>query len=399
MNKKKFRAFFVILLVAVLTLTACSEPLQQSDNGNGSEKNGVEPIKIGNTVALTGDVSIWGQSCEKALRLEVDKINAAGGINGRPIKLISYDNRGDSIEAVNVAKRLIEQDKVVAIIGPAMSGLAIAMSSVAEENKIPFIATQATNPQVTVPQEGKVRKYAFRTCFIDPFQGKVLAQFAYHRLNARKAAILYNVGDDYSAWLAKYFEDEFKKLGGNITNKEAFRSGELDYRAMLGKIKQNNPDVIFLPNTQKEAALAAKQARDLGIKSILMGGDACGTPDIVTLGGSAVEGFYLVNHASMDDPDIQDFVKEYKQKYGEEPVLPEPVLAVDALYLLVDAIKRAGTTEGSALAEALENTANLKVLTGTLTIDPKTHDPLNKPAIIQQIKNGEFVFVEKFVTN
>lgn len=407
---KKGRYYLAIALIIIFTasilLTACggqkqneSQSQQQQQQGQQTQQEqSKEPIKIGHEVALTGDASMWGQSEENALQMEIEKINAAGGVDGRPLKLISYDNRADSIEAVNVAKRLIEQDKVVAIIGPAQSGVANAISSVTEEAKVPFIATTATNPLVTVPKEGQVRKYAFRTCFIDPFQGTVAAQFAYHRLNARKAAILYDVGSDYSSWLAKYFEDAFKKMKGEIVAKEAFRSGELDYRAMLGKIKQAGPDVIFIPTAQKEAALAAKQARDLGIKATLMGGDNWGSPDLITLGGSAVEGSYFVNLASMEDPDIQDFIKEYKAKFNADPVLPNPVMAIDALYMLVDAIKRAGTTDGPALADALENTNNLKVLTGMLTIDPTTHNPLNKPAIIQQVKDGKFVYVEKYVT-
>ncbi|GLI51846.1 ABC transporter substrate-binding protein [Tepidanaerobacter syntrophicus] len=408
---KKSKIYMALLLLVIFTvsifLTACGGQKQaetgkteqnSSSTGSNSDSAEKEPILIGHEVSLTGDASMWGQSEENALQMEIEKINNAGGVDGRPLKLISYDNRADSIEAVNVAKRLIEQDKVVAIIGPAQSGVANAISSVTEEKKVPFIATTATNPLVTVPKEGELRKYAFRTCFIDPFQGTVAAQFAYDKLNARKAAILYDVGSDYSSWLSKYFEEAFKSLGGEIVGKEAFRSGELDYRAMLGKIKQANPDIIFIPTAQKEAALAAKQARDLGIEATLMGGDNWGSPDLITLGGSAVEGAYFVNLASLEDPDIQGFVKEYRAKYNSDPVMPNPVMAIDALYMLVDSIKRAGSTDGTKLVEAMEQTKDLKVLTGVLTIDPATHNPLNKPAIIQQIKDGKFIYVEKYVT-
>jgi branched-chain amino acid transport system substrate-binding protein len=187
-------------------------------------------------------------------------------------------------------------------------------------------------------------------------------------------------------------------MGGELVAKEAFRTGELDYRAMLGKIKEKEPDVLFVPTAQKEAALAAKQARDLGIEATLMGGDNWGSPDLITLGGSAIEGGYFVNLASLEDPDIQGFVKEYRERYNADPVLPNPVMAIDGLYMLIDAIKRAGTTEGPALAEALETTKDLPVLTGILTIDPDTHNPLNKPAVIQQVKDGEFIYVETYVT-
>ncbi|MDD4568793.1 MAG: ABC transporter substrate-binding protein [Tepidanaerobacteraceae bacterium] len=406
MEKRISYVSLLLLVVFSLSifLTACggqqSGKTEETGEKQSSESESIEqePIKIGHEVALTGDASMWGQSEKNALEMEIEKINAAGGVDGRPLQLISYDNRADSIEAVNVAKRLIEQDKVVAIIGLAQSGVANAVSSITEEKKVPFIGTTPTNPLVTVPEEGGVKKYAFRTCFIDPFQGTVAAQFAYEKLNARNAAILYDVGSDYSAWLSKYFEEAFGSMGGKIVAKEAFRTGELDYRAMLGKIKQQEPDVLFIPTAQKEAALAAKQARDLGIEASLMGGDNWGSPDLITLGGSAIEGGYFVNLASLEDPDIQDFVEEYKAKFNAEPVLPNPVMAIDALYMLMDAIKRAGTTDGTALAEALETTKDLQVLTGMLTVDPETHNPLNKPAIIQQVKDGKFVYVEKYVT-
>lgn len=390
----------VVFTVGIL-LSACgqkpSEPAPPAGDGP-KEPEVKEPIKIGHEVALTGDASMWGQSEKNALEMEIEKINAAGGVDGRPLQLISYDNRADAIEAVNVAKRLIEQDKVVAIIGPAQSGVAIALSSVTEEKKVPFIGTTPTNPLVTVGDDDKVKKYAFRTCFIDPFQGTVAAQFAADKLQAETAAFLYDVGSDYSSWLTKYFEEAFTASGGKIVGKEAFRSGELDYRAMLGKIKQANPDVLFIPTAQKEAALAAKQARDLGIEAVLMGSDNWGSPDLISLGGSAIEGSYFVNLAALEDPNIQGFVKEYKAKFNSDPVLPNPVMAIDGLYMLVDAIKRAGSTDGTALAEAMEKTKDLQVLTGVLTIDPETHNPLNKPAVIQQIKDGDFVFVETYVT-
>lgn len=400
--KKKISCVSVLLLVVFIMsifLTACGGQ-QQGDGGKSETEQPTEqePIKIGHEVALTGDASMWGQSEKNALEMEIEKINAAGGVDGRPLKLISYDNRADSIEAVNVAKRLIEQDKVVAIIGPAQSGVANAISSVTEEKEVPFIGTTPTNPLVTVKEDGTVKKYAFRTCFIDPFQGTVAAQFAYDKLNARTAAILYDVGSDYSSWLSKYFEEAFETMGGKLVAKEAFRTGELDYRAMLGKIKQQNPDVLFVPTAQKEAALAAKQSRDLGIEAVLMGGDNWGSPDLIELGGSAIEGGYFVNLASLEDPEIQGFVEEYKEKYNADPVLPNPVMAIDGLYMLIDAIKRADSTDGTALAEAMETTKDLKVLTGVLTIDPETHNPLNKPAVIQQVKDGDFVYVETYVT-
>lgn len=358
---------------------------------------GADVIKIGHSVALTGDSSMWGQSEKNALEMEIAKINEKGGVLGKKLQLVAYDNRADATEAVNVAKRLVGE-KVVAIIGPAQSGVAIATTSVTEPAKVPFIASTATNPKVTMDDKtNKVRAYAFRTCFIDPFQGTVASQFATRELKAKTAAVIYDVGSDYSAWLGKYFIEDFQKQGKIVAN-EAFRSGELDFRAILGKIKGTNPDVLFIPTMQKEAALIMKQAVDLGIKTKFLGGDGWGSPDLITLGGSAVEGSYFVNLASLDDPDIQAFIKEYKEKYKADPILPNPVMAVDGLYAVIDAIKKTNSTDPAKIAEQLEKTKDLQVLTGKLTIDPKTHDPLNKPAVIQEVKGGKFIFNSKFVT-
>lgn len=385
------RKFMVSLLAfALLTvlLTGCG----------GGEQKAADVIKIGHAVALTGDSSMWGQAEKNALEMEIEKINKAGGVLGKKLQLIAYDTRADATEAVNVTKRFVSQDKVAAIIGPGQSGVAIAMTSVTEPGKVPFVATTATNPKVTVDDKtNKVRAYAFRTCFIDPFQGTVAAQFATRELKAKTAAIIYDVGSDYSAFLGKYFIEEFAKQG-NIVANEAFRSNELDFRAVLGKVKQANPDVVFVPTMQKEAALILKQARDLGITAKFLGGDGWGSPDLITLGGSAVEGSYFVNLTSIDDPDIQNFIKEYKAKYNQEPVLPNPVMAVDGLMAIVDAIKRANSADPAKITEELIKTKDLQVLTGKLTVDPATHNPLNKPAVIQEIRGGKFVFKTKVVT-
>ncbi len=357
-----------------------------------------QTIKLGHEVALTGPNATWGQSEANAVKMAVEKVNAQGGVLGRKLEIIAYDNRADRLEAVNVAKRLVEQDKVVAIIGPAQSGVTNAIREVNNSAKVPVIATTATNPKVTVNEDGSVVPYTFRVCFIDPFQGTVAAQFAAKDLKAKTAAVLYDVGDEYSQFLAKYFIAAFERAGGQLTTSEAFRSGELDFRAQLGKIKYGAPDVLFIPTMQKEAALAAKQARDLGIKAKLLGGDGWGSPDLFELAGPAIEGAYFVNIAALEDPAIQDFLRDYRAKYHQEPVLPNPVLAYDAVLWLVDALRRAGSTDGEKLKAAMEQTTNLPVLTGRLSIDPKTHNPLNKPAVIQETKGGKFGYVKTFVT-
>jgi branched-chain amino acid transport system substrate-binding protein len=384
--KSAFRAGFG-LVVSLIALAACSQRPAEP-----------QTIKIGHEVALTGPNATWGESESRALKMAVEKVNAQGGVLGKKLEIVAYDNRADRLEAVNVAKRLVEQDKVVAIIGPGQSGVANAIREVNNSARVPLIATTATNPKVTVNDDGSVVPYTFRVCFIDPFQGTVAAQFAIRDLNAKTAAVLYDVGDEYSQYLGKYFVEAFEKAGGKLLTSEAFRSGELDFRAQLGKIKALQPDVLYIPTTQKEAALAAKQGRDLGIKATLLGGDGWGSPDLFDLAGPAIEGSYFVNIAALEDPALQDFLKEYRARYKEEPVLPNPVLAYDAVLWLVDSMKRAGGTDGTKLKEAMEATKDLQVLTGKLTVDPKSHNPLNKPAVIQQTKGGKFVYVKTFVT-
>ncbi|MDR1944033.1 MAG: ABC transporter substrate-binding protein [Synergistaceae bacterium] len=357
-----------------------------------------DTIKIGHTVSLTGGASMWGQSEANAVDMLVGKINASGGILGKQIEIVRYDNRGDNIEAVNVARRLAG-DKVAAVIGPSQSGNAIASAPIFERAEIPMIVTTATNQFVTIDQKTEqLRPYAFRPCFIDPFQGTVAARFSVDRLNAKKASILYDVGSDYSQWLSNYFEEAFKARGGEVVAKEAFRSEELDYRAQLGKMKELAPDVIFIPANQKEAAMAAKQARDLGITATLLGGDEWGSPDLIDLGGEAIDGSYFVNLTDLEDPDIKDFVAEYRAAYSVDPVLPNPVMAQDALIMIATAAEAAGSAEGPKLASALEQITDLKVTSGTLTIDPTNHNPLNKPAVIQKVDVAKkaFVFVEKY---
>ncbi|MDI9369848.1 MAG: ABC transporter substrate-binding protein [Synergistaceae bacterium] len=362
--------------------------------------SGDETIRIGHTVSLTGGASMWGQSEARALDMLAKRINEAGGVLGKQIEFVRYDNRNDGVESVNVARRLVTDD-VVAVIGPAQSGNAIASAPVFERAQIPMVVTTATNPYVTIDQRtDEVRRFSFRPCFIDPFQGTVAARFAITDLGARRGAVLYDVGSDYGQWLARYFEEAFVAKDGEIVAREAFRTEELDYRAQLGKIKELAPDVIFIPTSQKEAAMAAKQARDLGIEAILLGTDNWGSPDLIELGGSAIDGGYFVNLTDLADPDIQEFVQEYKELFGEEPVLPNPVMAQDALLMIVDALNRTGGETGEALADAIANTKDLKVTSGVLTVDPADHNPLDKPAVIQQVdvENAEFKFVKKYVS-
>ena len=247
------------ILVVAMVLVSC---------GGGSSNT----IKIGWFGSLTGDQAVWGECEFNTVKMLVDETNAAGGleVGGKKYKLeaVGYDSKGDAQEAVNVTKRLTGQDKVVAIVGPNASGSAIPIAPILEQAKVPDIATVATNPKVTVV-DGKVKPYNFRVCFIDPYQGAVAAGYAYDRLGFRKAAILYDVSDDYSQGLREFFKSNFEKKGGTIVADESFNGGDVDFRPQLSKIKAANPDVIFMPYFFKEVALSANQARELGMTNRL----------------------------------------------------------------------------------------------------------------------------------
>lgn len=378
------------LAALLLALTMLILPLAACGSKDGGDTDG--PIRIGHTVALTGGSALWGQSEQSALQIEIDSINAAGGVLGRQLELVAYDNKADQTEGVNVANRLVA-DKVVAVIGPAQSGVGIASAAIFDEAGVVMVGTTPTNEKLTVPDGAtEPLKHIFRTCFIDPYQGDVAAVFALQDLGVTKAAILKDVGSDYSTYLAKYFETTFTEGGGSIVANESFRSEELEYKAQLSKIKEAGAELLFIPTMQKEAGLAMKQAAELGMDCYFLGGDGWASEELVTLGGAATEGAYFVNIASLADPTIADWVQQYTDTVGRNPVMPNPVLAVDALRLIVAAIEATESTNGTDLATWIETCKDVPVLTGTLTIDPATHNPIGKPAVIEVVQDGQFVF-------
>ncbi len=357
-------------------------------------------IKVGWFGALTGDQAVWGNNEFNTVKMLFEEINATGGVTvaGKAYKLeaVGYDNKGDAQEAVNVVRRLTSQDKVVAILGPNASGNAIPIAPILESAKVPDIATVATNPKVTV-LDGKVKPYNFRVCFIDPYQGAVAAGYAFDVLGSRKAAVLYDVSDDYSQGLREFFIENFKKKGGQIVADESFKSGDVDFRPQLSKIKAQNPDIIFMPYFFKEVALSANQARELGMTQVMMGGDGWPSEQLISMGGAAVEGCYFVNHLDYDDPDVADYKARYLKKYGIETEL-NGYLVHDAVLMLVDALKRADKPEGESVAKALEST-NIKGITGKIVISPATHNPEGKDAAIIKIIGGKYKFQQKYAAD
>lgn len=378
---KKFLSLLVVFALIASLFSGCAK------------KEAGDVVKVGWIGPLSGDQAVWGQCESNAVKMFFEELNNSGGLLGKKVEVVAYDTRGDGTEAVNAVRRLTSQDKVIAIIGPNSSGQAIPISSVLEEMKVPDIATVATNPKVTVV-DGKVKPFNFRICFIDPYQGAVAAGYAIDVLGFKKAAILYDIGDDYSQGLTQYFEEVFTKKGGQIVAKEGFKTGDVDFRPQLTKIKAANPDVIFMPYYYKEVALSAKQARELGITATLMGGDGWPSEQLMTMAGDAVEGSYIINHLDFDDPEVQPFRNKYKEKFGKDSEI-NGYLATDACTLLVEAIKKANSFEGEKIKEALEG-IEIKGITGNIKIGKDTHNPENKEAAIIKIEKGKYKFVEKY---
>jgi len=348
-------------------------------------------VKIGYLAALTGDWAAYGQTEVKAAQLAVEEINAKGGVVGSQIQLVPYDFRTRAEDAVNAVRRMIEQDKVYAIIGANGSGINIATAPVVNRAGVSQIGTVSTNPIVTVDNDGKVRPYSFRICFTDPYQGKVLAYFAASEMGKGKAAILYDVGNEYSQGLRQFFIENFEAYGGKIVSDLGFRGAvDVDFRAQLTEIRNSGADVLVLPNMGKEMALIIKQARELGMADLLIiGGD--GYADFMwEIAGDAMEGTYWVNHVAPEDPAMQPFFEAYLKKYNDEcKEFVNGVLAYESVYWLADAINRAGKIDRKAIRDALEDTKNLQLHHAVLTIDPADHNPKDKDAVILECKDGK----------
>ena len=356
-----------------------------------------EVIKVGYLAGITGDFAAYGQPEVNAVKLAADEINAKGGVLGKKIELVIYDYKSRPEDAVNAARRLIDHDKVVAILGSAASGANIATAPLVTRAGIPQIGTLSTNPLVTVDESGNIRPYMFRICFIDPYQGRLIGYFAAKELGKMKAAILYDVGSDYSHGLREHFISSYEEFGGTVVAEHAFRGGQdVDFRAQLTQIKQTDAEILVLPNIGKDLALPIKQARELGMDDIIfIGGDGYGE-FMVEIAGEALEGSYWMYHLARQDPAMKPFFDAYKEKYNDEcQEFAIAVLAYDSLYWLVDAIERAGSADSKAIRDALEATKDLQLHHATLTMDPKTHNPVDKDAVVLTVKDGKSIFYKK----
>jgi branched-chain amino acid transport system substrate-binding protein len=347
-------------------------------------------IPIGQFGSLTGAQATFGQSTDKGVQMALEEINASGGVLGQQLRVITKDNESKPGETSTAVRELISRDKVVALIGEVASGRSLEAAPIAQRSGIPMISPASTNEKVT-----ETGDHIFRVCFIDPFQGTVCAKFA-RELGATRAAILVDVSKDYSLGLAKSFKKEFLAGGGVITSEESYSGGDKDFSAQLTAIKaaKESPQVIFLPAYYTEAPLIIRQARQQGLTNIpFIGGDGWDSPELVAVGGSAVEGCYFSNHFSNQstDPQVVAFVDAYRKKYGEDPDAMT-ALGYDALKLLADAMKRAGTTDPDKVNAAIAATKDFPGVTGKITLDE--HRNPTKPAVILKVKDGKFSYVE-----
>ncbi|WP_445678191.1 ABC transporter substrate-binding protein [Psychrobacillus sp. FSL W7-1493] len=387
MKKSKFASLFLASTLLIGVLAGC--------NSEGGSGDGGETIKIGINLELSGGVASYGQSEDKAIDLAVEEINDDGGIDGKKIELVKVDNKSDAGEATSGAIKLITKDKVVAIIGAATSGNTVAQVEVAGKNKVPLISPSGTSTTVTVTDKGKLNEFAFRTAFIDPFQGTVAANFAANELKVKNVAIYADNSSDYAKGLAASFKKDFEAAGGKIVAQESYVAKDTDFRSTLTSLKSKNPDFIFIPGYYEEVGLIVKQAREMGITVPLMGADGWDSPDIVDLAGAdALNNTYIITAYSSEDPDgkAKAFSDKFNEKYGEAPNSFH-ALGYDTVYLLKDAIERADSTDGTKIKEALEATDNLDLVTGLYSMD-ENHHPVKSATIIEFV-DGEQVFNTK----
>ena len=349
----------------------------------GCNKN--KDIVIGGVAPLTGEAATFGTSTKQGYDLAVAEWNAKGGVLGKQIKLAFADDKGDPAEGATVYTKLIEQDKAIAILGTVMSKVSLAGAPICQAAKVPMIATASTNPKVT-----GVGNYVFRACFIDPFQGTVGAKFAFDELKARKAACLFDVGNDYTKGLSEFFKAKFTALGGEVVGFEGHATGTSDFKAQLTKILAGKPDVLYVSDYYNDVALIAKQARELGFKGPMLGGDGWDSPKLTEVGGTAVEGCFFTNHYSQEDtsPVVVEFVKNYQAKYK---AVPDALAALgyDATNMMLDAIQRAGSTDGDKIKDAMAK-ADYKGVTGQVKFDGD-RNPVKSDVIIE-IKGGKQVY-------
>ncbi len=369
------------IAAASIFLNGCNKP-------PGGTATSSDVIKIGEFASMTGSEATFGQSSHKGTQLAIDDLNAAGGVLGKKLDLQMEDDQSQAGQPATVVRKLISSDGVVAVLGEVASSRSLEAAPICQENKIPMISPSSTNPKVT-----ETGDYIFRVCFIDPFQGTVMANFALNTLHLKNVAVLTDVKSDYSLGLAKFFKEGFAASGGKIIAEENYSGGDKDFNAQLTAIKAQNPEGIFVPGYYTEVGLICLQAKQLGITVPIFGGDGWESSALVPIGGAALEGDYFSTHFSPQDttPTVQSFVREFQAKYNETPDAMA-ALGYDSAMILAAAIKTAGTTDGAKVRDALAAEKNFLGVTGNITMDANRN--ASKPAVILEIKNGQFQYVQ-----
>jgi branched-chain amino acid transport system substrate-binding protein len=371
--------FALAAILGLGTLSGC---------GGGSSSE----VVIGHIAPLTGDIKTFGESTKNAFLLTIEEANQAGGVLGRTIRPVITDDKNDPTEAANAAAKLINQDRIHYIIGSVSSKCSIPLSEIAQSNGVLQITPTSTNPKVTVREDGTRKDFVFRACFTDPFQGESGARIAYEQLGARRAAVLYDVGNDYVKGLAEYFREAFLRLGGEIRVYESYAKDDVDFSALLTKIKADAPDVLFIPDYYNKVGLIAKQARQMGITARVLGGDGWDSPDMVRIAGDAIEGGIFTNHYSPQDPrpEVQAWVQKYEARYGGKPDALA-TLAHDATLLLLEAIRRAGVDDPAKVRDALAAIRDFPTVSGSVTFDP-SGNPVKSVAVLEY-RDGQQAFL------
>lgn len=368
---------------ALASAVGCKKTSEGSGSGNTADAS---EIVIGHYASMTGSTAHFGQDTDRGVRLAIEEANATGGVLGKKLKLVTLDDRGDSAEAANAVSRLIDVEKVSAVLGEVASSLSLAGGRVAQRRKIPMISPTSTNPKVT-----EVGDYIFRVCFIDPFQGKVMATFARNNLKVDKVAILKDVKNDYSIGLADAFQKAFTAAGGTIVAEQSYSQGDTDFSAQVTAIRGTQAQAVFVPGYYSEVGTIARTADRLGLKVPLLGGDGWDSPDLFKIGGDAINGSYFSDHFA---PDVatqksQAFVANFTKKYGQAPT-GLGALGYEAALVLMDAIKRAGKAEPSAIRDAIAGTKDFEGVTGKITIDAQRNP--EKSAVVLKVDGGKAKF-------
>jgi branched-chain amino acid transport system substrate-binding protein len=379
----KLQSLIILVLAAALVLLplACERAPQPAS----TRESGV--IKIGFFGDLSGPTFNFGKSAINGVLMAVDEINRSGGIKGRKLDVVIEDDRGSPERAATLITKLINEDKVTAVIGGGASGSSLAAAPRAQAAKVPLISPSSTDPAVT-----RTGDYIFRVCFIDAFQGDVMARFAFRNLKARKAAIMVDFNNPYSRGLSEFFQTSFEKLGGEVVSKQSYAQGDPDFRGQLSTIRALEPDVVYVPGYYGDVGLIAKQARQLGLAQPLLGGDGWDAPELWGIGGDALNGCYISNHYSVSNPAplIQAFVNNYKAIYGNLSPDAHAALGYDAMRFLAAAIQKVGTNNSQKLRDALAATKDFQGVTGNISMDEERNAV--KPAVVLKLENTNYIY-------